>query len=73
MKIAFRHAPGAAGMYAALFSSICSVAQILMLQHLVDGVYRYLWGTGSGGSVLLLGSLYNSGPDGVLPLWLCLE
>lgn len=60
VKTAFRHAPGAAGMYAALSlsSSICSVAQILMLQHLVDGVYRYLRGTGSGGSVLLLGSLY---------------
>lgn len=60
LKVTFRYAPGAAGMYVvlSLTSSVCSVVQILMLQQLVDGVYRYIRGIGSGADILLWGSLY---------------
>ena len=60
LKTVFRYAPGVAGMYAvlSLTSSVCSVAQILVLRGLVDGVYSYVRRTGGGGSILLWGSLY---------------
>lgn len=60
LKTTFCYAPGVAGMYTvlSLTGSACSVAQILMLQKLVDGVYRYVRGGGSGSDILLWGSLY---------------
>lgn len=60
LKTTFRHAPVVAGVYTALSltGSACSVAQILVLQRLVDGVYRYIRGTGDSSAVLLWGSLY---------------
>lgn len=60
LKTTFRHAPLVAGIYTALSlsGSACSVAQILVLQRLVDGVYRYIRGAGSGSAILLWGSLY---------------
>ncbi len=60
LKTTFRHGPGAAAAYTALSltSSACSVAQILLLRRLVDVAYRFIRGTGSGGSILLWGSLY---------------
>lgn len=60
LKIIFRHAPAAAGVYTFLCftGSVCSVVQILFLQQLVDGAAGYIGHTKGGGEVLLWGSLY---------------
>lgn len=60
LKTTFRHAPAVAGMCTilSLTSSVCTVAQILILQQLVDSVAGYINVSGNGGNVLLWGGLY---------------
>lgn len=60
LKITFRHAPAVAGVYTllSLTSSLCCVAQILILQQLVDAVAGYVHAPENGNSILLWGGLY---------------